>query len=189
MSPFDHVVASIAAQPIAHLRPTYPTEGDIARGYAEANGFTVHSILTKRYRKRNSFKYDYWFRDSSSGFESPRVTRSISLFRAMVRYVDLQRSAKRMADRERDYERGYRRIPQPRHVTDSELAKEYAKANRLVISWMSCGKRYGFRDMSVDFETGGKVILDTFYGSTSYRNLYRRMIKYVASKRVDKDRK
>lgn len=73
----------------------------------------------------------------------------------------------------------YTRYQYPNKIPDSVVAKAYADASKLTISWMTHRKLYGFRDL-ID---GHMVICPWPSGVSSYRALYRAMLQYVASGR------
>jgi hypothetical protein len=70
-----------------------------------------------------------------------------------------------------------------KRIPDSDIAKEYALACGLSISWTTAMKYYGFRDN----RRGGVQVLKTYPdGAQSYRSLYRAMLAYVCARDASK---
>jgi hypothetical protein len=70
----------------------------------------------------------------------------------------------------------FTRCPDPAKIPDGLIAAEYARANKLGVSWIVGMKRYGFRDHVMD-----KQIIESIHGFTNYRALYRGMKEYIAA--------
>jgi hypothetical protein len=75
----------------------------------------------------------------------------------------------------------FRLYPDVERMPWSVVAKSYAEANRLVISWIVNARppRYGYNDL----KTGEPVLFAWPVGVSNYRALYRHMLAYVAEKR------
>jgi hypothetical protein len=98
----------------------------------------------------------------------------------------MERTQNHFAPRDKEADRkwaDYTRYRNVERLPMSMVCKEYARANRFAISWITASTRYGFRDLSKVGDD--QVVIKTWPdGVTSYGALYRAMLKYVAEQRV-----